>query len=39
MKLLNRARTAWDNGAKEVCIQGGLHPDIDAYYYEDILQS
>ena len=36
-EIVKRAKTAWDNGAKEVCIQGGLHPDIDAYYYEDIL--
>jgi 5-amino-6-(D-ribitylamino)uracil---L-tyrosine 4-hydroxyphenyl transferase len=35
--IVKRAKIAWDNGAKEVCIQGGLHPDIDAYYYEEIL--
>ena len=37
-EVVKRAKLAWDNGAKEVCIQGGLHPDIDAYYYEEILQ-
>jgi len=36
-EIVKRAKTAWNNGAKEVCIQGGLHPDINAYYYEDIL--
>ena len=36
-EVVARARTAWNNGAKEVCIQGGLHPDIDAYYYQKLL--
>ena len=37
-EVVKRAKIAWDNGAKEVCIQGGLHPEVDAYYYEEILQ-
>ena len=37
-QVVERAKTAWNNGAKEVCIQGGLHPDIDAYFYEELLQ-
>ena len=37
-EIVKRAKTAWNNGAKEVCIQGGLHPDVDAYYYEELLQ-
>ena len=37
-EVVKRAKIAWDNGAKEVCIQGGLHPDVNAYYYEDILK-
>jgi len=36
-EIVMRAKTAWDNGAREVCIQGGLHPDVDAYYYEELL--
>ena len=32
-----RAEEAWNRGASEVCIQGGLHPDIDASHYRDIL--
>lgn len=36
-QVVKRAKTAWNNGAKEVCIQGGLHPDVDAYFYEDLL--
>lgn len=36
-EIVKRAKTAWNNGAKEVCIQGGLHPDVDAYYYQKLL--
>ena len=32
-----RAEEAWGRGATEVCIQGGLHPDIDGSHYRDIL--
>jgi FO synthase subunit 2 len=38
-QIVRRARKAWENGAVEVCIQGGLHPDIDAFFYEKILTS
>ena len=34
-EIVRRAKTAWDDGAMEVCIQGGLHPDVDAHFYED----
>lgn len=36
-ELVKRARIAADNGATEICIQGGLHPQVDAYFYEKIL--
>jgi FO synthase subunit 2 len=36
-EIVRRAKAAWNNGAKEVCIQGGLHPDVDAYYYQKLL--
>lgn len=32
-----RAQEAWDRGATEVCIQGGLHPNISGWHYRDIL--
>jgi 7,8-didemethyl-8-hydroxy-5-deazariboflavin synthase CofH subunit len=32
-----RAKEAWERGATEVCVQGGLHPDLPPYYYRDIL--
>lgn len=34
-----KAQKAWLSGATEVCIQGGLHPKIDAYYYEEIVKT
>ncbi len=37
-EVVERAQKAWNNGAIEVCIQGGLHPDVDAYYYQELLQ-
>jgi FO synthase subunit 2 len=37
-EVVDRARKAWDNGAVEVCIQGGLHPNVDAYFYQELLQ-
>ena len=36
-EIATRAKEAWNRGASEVCIQGGLHPDIDASHYRDIL--
>ncbi len=36
-QVADRAEEAWARGATEVCIQGGLHPDIDANYYRDLI--
>jgi 5-amino-6-(D-ribitylamino)uracil---L-tyrosine 4-hydroxyphenyl transferase len=36
-EIVRRTKKARSRGAVEVCIQGGLHPDVDAYFYEDIL--
>ena len=38
-ELVEIAKKAYDNGAKELCIQGGLHKDVDVYFYEDILKN
>ena len=38
-EIILKAKEAWKNGATEVCIQGGLHPKIDAYHYKEILQA
>ena len=32
-----RAQEAWARGATEVCIQGGLHPNMPATHYRDII--
>ncbi|HTR22922.1 MAG TPA: 5-amino-6-(D-ribitylamino)uracil--L-tyrosine 4-hydroxyphenyl transferase CofH [Terriglobales bacterium] len=34
-----KAKEAWDLGATEVCIQGGLPRDLPPYYYRDILRA
>ena len=34
-----RAREAWELGAREVCVQGGLPRDLDPYYYRDLLRA
>ncbi|MEM6381827.1 MAG: 7,8-didemethyl-8-hydroxy-5-deazariboflavin synthase subunit CofH [Pseudomonadota bacterium] len=35
--IVARARQAWDRGATEVCIQGGLHPKMPGTHYRDIV--
>lgn len=36
-EIAHRAQVAWDRGATEVCMQGGLHPDLPPTYYRDLL--
>lgn len=38
-QIVNKAREAWDRGATEVCIQGGLPRDLDGFYYRDLLRA
>lgn len=38
-EIISRAGEAYQRGATEVCIQGGLHPDISPYFYQDIVRS
>src|SRR5437879_5960571 len=38
-EMIRRAREAWDRGATEVCIQGGLPRDLDGFYYRDLLRA
>jgi len=38
-EIAKRAQDAWDRGATEVCIQGGLHPDLPSDHYRNILLS
>jgi len=37
--MARKAGEAWDLGATEVCIQGGLPRDLDKFYYRDILRA
>ena len=34
-----RAAEAWDRGATEVCLQGGIHPDYDGHTYLNVLKT
>jgi FO synthase len=34
-----RVREAWERGATEVCLQGGIHPDYTGDTYLDILRA
>jgi FO synthase len=38
-EMARRAQEAWDSGATEVCIQGGLPRDLPPTYYRDILRA
>ncbi|MEY2966769.1 MAG: synthase [Actinomycetota bacterium] len=37
--IAERAREAWDAGATEVTLQGGIHPDFDGDYYIDVTRA
>ena len=37
-EVVERAREAWDRGAVEVCLQGGIHPEYTGQTYLDILK-
>jgi len=37
--IAERAREAWDLGATEVTLQGGIHPDFDGDYYIDVTRA
>jgi 7,8-didemethyl-8-hydroxy-5-deazariboflavin synthase CofH subunit len=34
-----RSIEAWERGAREVCVQGGLPRDLHPYYYRDLLRA
>jgi FO synthase len=38
-EIAAKAADAWDRGATEVCIQGGLPRDLDPWYYRDVLRA
>jgi FO synthase len=38
-EMVRRAHEAWERGATEVCIQGGLPRDLDGFFYRDLLRA
>jgi FO synthase len=38
-EIVRRAREAWDRGASEVCLQGGIHPAFTGEYYASIVEA
>ncbi|HYL61824.1 MAG TPA: 5-amino-6-(D-ribitylamino)uracil--L-tyrosine 4-hydroxyphenyl transferase CofH [Candidatus Methylomirabilis sp.] len=37
--VVRKAQEAWDLGATEVCIQGGLPRDLNGFFYRDLLRA
>ncbi|MFM8711868.1 MAG: radical SAM protein, partial [Actinomycetota bacterium] len=37
--IATRVREAWQLGATEVTLQGGIHPDFDGNYYIDVTRA
>jgi FO synthase len=37
-EIARRAVEAWDRGATEVCLQGGIHPAFTGDYYADVVR-
>jgi FO synthase len=38
-EIVRRSREAWDRGAVEVCLQGGIHPAFDGDYYASVVEA
>jgi len=38
-EIVRRCREAWDRGAVEVCLQGGIHPAFTGDYYVDVCRA
>jgi 7,8-didemethyl-8-hydroxy-5-deazariboflavin synthase CofH subunit len=38
-EIQRRASEAWQMGAREVCVQGGLPRDLEPFYYRDLLRA
>jgi FO synthase len=38
-EVADRAEEAWTDGASEVCMQGGIHPDLPGSFYLDLLDA
>jgi len=38
-EVVHRTREAWERGATEVCLQGGIHPDFTGDFYVSVLEA
>jgi FO synthase len=38
-EIVRRSREAWDRGATEVCLQGGIHPAFTGDYYASVVEA
>jgi FO synthase len=38
-EIVRRCHEAWNRGAVEVCLQGGIHPSFTGEYYLDVLRA
>ena len=38
-EVADKAAEAWDRGATEVCMQGGIHPDLPGSFYLDLVSA
>jgi FO synthase len=38
-EILRRCHEAWDRGAVEVCLQGGIHPGFTGDYYVEVCEA
>jgi len=38
-EIVRRAQEAWDRGATEVCLQGGIHPAFTGDYYASVVEA
>jgi len=37
-EIVRRSREAWERGATEVCLQGGIHPAFTGDYYAEVVR-
>jgi len=38
-EVADKAADAWERGATEVCVQGGIHPDLPGSFYLDLVSA
>jgi len=38
-EVADRAEEAWLAGATEICVQGGIHPDLPGTFYADLIRT